>query len=134
MNLAVVFEKRRAFDRAAAQFEEAIRVLEKAFPKPHPLRANTEFAFGRMRFREQRFTAALPHFEQAVTMRVATMGEGNVRTADARLWLGRCLLALGRPEEAVTALESAHAALRAAQGPDSPAVREAAEALAQARR
>jgi tetratricopeptide (TPR) repeat protein len=81
-----------------------------------------------------RFRTAALRPERAIQIRVDRLGDDHPLTADARLWLGRCLTDLGRHADAIATLETALAALAAANGEDHATSREAAAALEDARR
>jgi tetratricopeptide (TPR) repeat protein len=88
-----------ALEEAVAQFREELK-LDAEDPTTH-LFLGMALAEGR------RHAEALPHLEIAVRK--------GVPTTDAFHYLGRCLIALERPEEAAAALRRA---LELAQGPD----------------
>jgi hypothetical protein len=69
-----------------------------------------------------------------VAIRADRLGDEHALTADARLWLGRCLADAGRRADAIAALEAAWRALVAANGEDHETSREALTALEEARR
>lgn len=85
---------------------------------------------GRVYLNQREAAAAEPILREAVDIHQGVFQEGDWRIADAKGWLGECLVALGRHHEAEPILRSSHAGLLARWGSGHARTRAARARLA----
>jgi eukaryotic-like serine/threonine-protein kinase len=98
--------------RAEALYRDALARLEKALPARHPQLEPVLIGLGRELTRRDRAAEAEPLLRRALDARIARLGEGDPRTAEAQMRLGMCLAAMKRDELARTLLTAAYERLR----------------------
>jgi serine/threonine protein kinase len=98
--------------KAESLFRTAIAHLERTMSRDHPSVEPVLLGLGRHLMRHGDARAAEPLFRRVVTTRTARLGDGDPRTAEARVWLGASLVGLGRASEGQPLLTSAYERLQ----------------------
>jgi eukaryotic-like serine/threonine-protein kinase len=117
-------------DPAAQQmFRQALRRLEASLSPSHPRLEPALIGLGRDLTKHGSAVEAEPLLRRAFDSRTKRLGETDPRTAEARVWLAACLVALNRQADARPLLETAATRLRD-EPRFSPEAREAERLLA----
>ncbi len=99
-HLASTVQRLGRFDEAVVLYEEALADRRVVLGGDHPDVANTLNGLGECFIDQRRFGEALERFRETHRIIGAAVGEGDWRTASVATNEARCLLALGRDDEA----------------------------------
>ena len=100
-------------DRSAEPlFRTAIAHLERVLSPVHPSLEPVLLGLARHLMGQGDPRAAEPLIRRVLTTRTARLGDRDPRTAEAQVWLGACLVRLGRAPEGVPLLTVGHARLQ----------------------
>ncbi len=105
VNLGVMFNDLGRFNEAAPHFERAEQIQVQALGARHPELSATHNNWGDTCMGTHDFARALHHFETALSIREEALGKTHLKLVGDLGGMAAALLALGRREEAVKALE-----------------------------
>jgi serine/threonine-protein kinase len=127
-NLAWTLFQADRFDEALPLFQQAADLFDETQGR-HPNTGTALGGLGRTYLELDQPDLAEAPLREAASILAETQEPESVRTADLRIWLGVCLLRLGRPDEAEEPLTLGLESSRAARDADHPMTRRAEEAL-----
>ncbi|MEM1041100.1 MAG: serine/threonine-protein kinase [Bacteroidota bacterium] len=128
--VADVLRDRGDYDGAAPLYEQAVATLRAGPEAPEAL-ATALLGQGRMLDAQGAAREAEAPLRETLRLREAAFGTDHVRTAEARVALGTCLMHLGQTEAARVLLDTGYVTLRARRGDDHRLTRRARTALAE---
>jgi tetratricopeptide (TPR) repeat protein len=126
-DLAVALREAGKVDEAAPLFREAIAGLTASAGPEHRILLNAEHNLGNLLlFNRNDPEGALPLLRHAADTSARVMSADHVMTIRYRKTLGRCLLTMGRRDEAFTVFSAAHESAHRTLGPDHADTRDLA--------
>lgn len=119
-NLGRLFQAQGAYAEAVTAYERALALRRQSLPDGHPDLADSMVGLGVSLIEVGRATDAERYLRDAFAIRTAVYTEDDWRTAQAEAHLGRCLMQLGRHNEAESLLLRSYTVTLGARGDADP--------------
>jgi serine/threonine-protein kinase len=117
-NLGTMLHRNAQHSEAERLYRTALANLQTRLPSDHPRIGNVHAELGRLLTETKRAAEAESHLRTATRIRQAQLGPDSKETAQARFWLGTCLLRQEKTgAEAESLLVGAHDALQQLEEP-----------------
>jgi len=129
INLAALLRRQSRHREAESLYQEALAIYRHLYGDLHRNVGSALLCLGALCVESRDPIRAEPYLREAVRIWHRTHTEGDWHTAEAETWLGECLTAQGRYEEAEPLLLAGYEVIREHRGADDPRTRRALDRI-----